>query len=376
VGPDPEPESDPELAAAIARGAASFDFWIRARSSTEERLAPNEIRSAFKKYRDPVFKAFEKSEGRVYASFYCNTVVGAAVLTIKKRRRLILRNSWLEVPVLHLVYNVADSEGDPQVLKELQGVLYDAWALSAQANDLLRGKQRQLLLDEMYGLLTDLLALLDAVNENEVDLASEIGSQAENGIENSSDTTLVSEGEVDERIRDSMRSLELQRAQLDRLRTQLRRSGTVQGQVDYLVGMLGGIGLLGGLAALGGWLLHLAGVSATTRSELTVALVSGGIGATISVLSRMTGGKLVINFEMGRVWLTVVGAVRPFVGAVFGLVLLALLEASFLPIDLSGDEQARFFIVALLSFAAGFNERWAQDVLLQTTGRTIDAISE
>lgn len=79
-------------------------------------------------------------------------------------------------------------------------------------------------------------------------------------------------------------------------------------------------------------------------------------------------GSLNVNFEMGRRWLTVVGALRPFVGAVFGLVLFGLKEGSFVPISLSGDELTGFFTMAILSFAAGFNARWAQDVLLQTTG--------
>jgi hypothetical protein len=78
-----------------------------------------------------------------------------------------------------------------------------------------------------------------------------------------------------------------------------------------------------------------------------------------------------LNFELGRKWLALVGAVRPLIGAVFGLVLFGLIEGSFLPISLSGDALTRFFTIAILSFAAGFNERWAQDVLLQTTGGSI-----
>jgi hypothetical protein len=323
-------EPSPELAAAIKRQAASFDQWVLARYASQSK--DEKVQSDYCQYRDGVFAAFERSEGRVYAIFYCERITGAAALTLKKRRRIIgLGES--EEPSLHVVYNIAESKGDPHELERLQGILYDAQALSVQVNELIRGKQRRVLLEELYGLITDLLDLLDT------------GTEA-----------VIGAGSAD-----------LHRTHLERVKAKLENSGTVQGQIAYLLGMLAGVLLLGSLAVLSGWLLHLGGVSRTTQTDLIGAFVAGGLGAVISVLARVSGGTLNLKFEMGRKWVTIVGAMRPFVGAVFGLVLFGLLEGNFVPIALSNDATTRFFTVATLSFAAGFNERWVQDALLQTT---------
>ena len=85
-------------------------------------------------------------------------------------------------------------------------------------------------------------------------------------------------------------------------------------------------------------------------------------GAMVSVLQRMSSGKLVLDVDAGRDLIEAFGAVRPFIGAIFGIALMALLLGGLIPaIDIPDGQELAFF--AGLGFLAGFNERWAQDML-------------
>jgi hypothetical protein len=105
------------------------------------------------------------------------------------------------------------------------------------------------------------------------------------------------------------------------------------------------------------------------NGDLLLSAVAGGVGATVSVLIRMTRGKLVLK-STAPMWLTVVwGGARVLVGAVFGVAVLALVKSGLLPIDLptrSGSDEIvdrYFYFVASIAFIAGFSERFAQDSL-------------
>jgi hypothetical protein len=99
-----------------------------------------------------------------------------------------------------------------------------------------------------------------------------------------------------------------------------------------------------------------------------IALPAGGIGAMVSVLQRMTSRKLVLDVDAGRDLIEAFGAIRPLIGAVFGMALMALLLGGLIPaIDIPEGRELAFF--AGLGFLAGFNERWAQDMLKGSAGQ-------
>ena len=50
-------------------------------------------------------------------------------------------------------------------------------------------------------------------------------------------------------------------------------------------------------------------------------LLAGAVGAVMSVLIRMSSGNLDVNHEFGREYLSNLGLVRPFIGAIFALLL-------------------------------------------------------
>jgi hypothetical protein len=94
-----------------------------------------------------------------------------------------------------------------------------------------------------------------------------------------------------------------------------------------------------------------------------IACATGGLGAVVSVLQRMASGRLKLDYSAGNGMLVTLGAVRPLIGAIFGMVVFAIFDGGWLPsIEVSHDSPVSFY--AVLGFLAGFNERFAQDMLV------------
>lgn len=94
------------------------------------------------------------------------------------------------------------------------------------------------------------------------------------------------------------------------------------------------------------------------------SLISGGIGAIISVMTRMSSGeKLQIDYEAGPEQNRRLGAFRPMIGATMGLVLYFLMMSGLLPINVPDNSSTQLFFMLSIAFSAGFTERWAKDML-------------
>ena len=96
---------------------------------------------------------------------------------------------------------------------------------------------------------------------------------------------------------------------------------------------------------------------------------AGSIGALMSVMSRMSSDKVRVDWEFGKDTLRTLGSLRPFVGGVFGLMTFFALKSGVVALDIANSGKSPYFYI-LFSFAAGFSERLAQDMLL---GSTVEA---
>jgi hypothetical protein len=152
------------------------------------------------------------------------------------------------------------------------------------------------------------------------------------------------------------------RAELRDAQRRFHQAAQRAAQSRYWRGMLvGGLLLACLCVAIAGlfWWRHV-------DAAYGIAAPAGGLGAMVSVLQRMSSGKLALDFEAGRDLLEVFGAVRPFIGAIFGLAVMALLLGGLVPaIETPPNQELAFF--AGVGFLAGFNERWAQDMLKEST---------
>lgn len=131
-------------------------------------------------------------------------------------------------------------------------------------------------------------------------------------------------------------------------------------QTRYATGMAYGAGVLGVLAAA----LAIAFALLNVQAFNGAALLGGGLGAIISVLHRMTRSELQLDYQAAGRMLTTLGALRPVIGATFGMVAFALIVGDIVPAVVAPDgagPAAAFF--AGVGFLAGFNERFAQDML-------------
>lgn len=136
-----------------------------------------------------------------------------------------------------------------------------------------------------------------------------------------------------------------------------------QASLQYFYGMLWGIPALGVSAALAATALLAVGTGDHTMRLLFVAVATGGLGAIVSVMSRMTVGDLKVEWTSGDAVLRLLGAVRPFVGAIFGVALYMLLRGGILPFDTPSSDAGTVAFYGILAFLGGFSERWAQDML-------------
>jgi hypothetical protein len=116
------------------------------------------------------------------------------------------------------------------------------------------------------------------------------------------------------------------------------------------------------LLALLAWLLIANAKDFNSPAGIGLLCFSaGGVGALVSVMSRMSTGRVRLDWEFGKDTQRTLGALRPFVGAVFGLMTFLALKSGVVKL-MSGDGSSYYYIV--FAFIAGFSERFAQDMLL------------
>lgn len=140
-----------------------------------------------------------------------------------------------------------------------------------------------------------------------------------------------------------------------------------QARLEYFQGVLAGIVptfalvIAFGLAANAWWR------SALVPSALVAAIAMSALGATISVIQRMSKGSLVIDHSASRWQRTMLGAFRPGVGAIFGSLAYFTLLAGVLAGGAAVGTPASVAVFGVTGFAAGFSERFATDMLDQAS---------
>jgi hypothetical protein len=142
----------------------------------------------------------------------------------------------------------------------------------------------------------------------------------------------------------------------------------------YVAGMFIGGLLLAVTSLIGAFVFRHYHLSA----YIGVAFPGGGLGAVVSVLQRLTSGGLEVSYAASPRRLLVFGAVRPWIGATFGMALFALLQSKVVgtTIEYPNGLGPRIAFFAVLGFLAGFNERFAQDVVSGSSARLGDVMIE
>jgi hypothetical protein len=176
----------------------------------------------------------------------------------------------------------------------------------------------------------------------------------------------MAKGVASERIETDVAAAE------DQLRSAQRRTEILLQQWArgiYLQGVLIGTLLTGVLiGALGVANAHL-WADVIHTAPLMLATTFGALGAVVSVLQRISAGRLVLDITAETQVLRRIALLRPFVGAVFGAVAEFALAGGLLGTANAGSDSF-IGLFAVVGFAAGFSERFATD-MVERAGRLL-----
>jgi hypothetical protein len=291
----------------VEHGSISFQVLVGHMHGDE--IARNQVHD--------LLEDFQVQHGKLADGYWPNHFQGAAALT--------------EEPALYVCYGNLDAP----IFDPVARAINDTRTISIRALRLLSGRDLRTCLELLFFEVTEAIDLLDETarreNAGQAELSTEFVSKA------------------------------LARIETERVDTEayLEASAERRAQFMYFQGMIGGLAACMVLAVLA------RATEAAGLVPITLAgpFIAGALGSVVSVLARMTRSQLRLDYEAGASMLRLLGAVRPFVGAVFACALLLLVEGGLLPIQLPLEANSRVAFVLGLGFLAGFSERWAQDML-------------
>lgn len=274
------------------------------------------------RYRE-AFERFEQENGPIVEAYWCTEEASGVALTLK-RRPLILPD------VVRLHWATDWSTKDQPTLMAL---LYRCESLAVRVHEVLRDTSQRLAMQSLFTAMSYLLAFGETARAKD-----------EKAVADLERTT---------------------RQELKSINSYYHRAAVRSGQIVYVGGMLLGLIPLAALIAVAVVLRAADWSNVSARTGL-VCFAAGGIGALISVMSRMNTGRVRVDWEFGKDTLRTLGALRPFVGGVFGLATFFALKSGVIALDIINGSRSTYFYI-LFAFAAGFSERLAQDMLLGPT---------
>jgi hypothetical protein len=266
---------------------------------------------------------FEEEHGKIVDAYWCSTDPSGVALTVKRRPLM-----FPDVVRLHWA-----TDWTTRDKPKLMNLLYRAESIAVRVHEVLRDTSQRLAMQSLFTVFSHLLGF------SETDRAHNDRAVAE----------------IDRQTRVELKGIE----------SYYQRAAVRSGQIVYIGGMLLGTLPLVLLVVLA-LVLKLADSNDTAVRIGLFCFATGGVGALMSVMSRMTSNRVRVDWEFGKDTLRTLGALRPFVGGVFGLMTFFALKSGVVALDIANSSKSAYFYI-LFAFAAGFSERLAQDMLLGPT---------
>jgi len=267
---------------------------------------------------------FEARHGAIVAAYWCRTEASGVALTIKRR-------PWVLPDVVRLHWATTWSTHDkPRLMK----LLYGFESLSVRVQEVLRDTSQRLAMQSLFTVISFVLGFAESGRAKSDRAVAEVERLA--------------------------------KEQLEKIETYYHDAAVRSGQIVYLSGMLLGM-IPTALLVMLALVLRLADPSNTTVRQGILCFAAGSVGALMSVMSRMNSGKVRVDWEFGKDTLRTLGALRPFVGAMFGLITFFALKSGVVALDIMNHQSKSTYFYILFAFAAGFSERFAQDMLVGST---------
>jgi hypothetical protein len=303
---------------------------------------------------------FEKEHGPIIDSFFALGIGAAAALTGAKPEEDEYDQHFSRFPGfrfdprfrsrlhIHRTYNMSDANADAVQLLMGCDVLYQRARMNLSHDD---GDR---VISMVFGIVKALLSLIDARDAALKSMDDQLGPSRE----------------TREKTMAMLRS-ELQRAeeQYDEAMEAQRKGAAAQyqllGRRLYLLGMLPvALLILPVLGLLGYWALKSRlPIDQTEVGIGAAAFIAGAVGAAVSVMLRMTAGKLTVQPALEPAQIMALGSFRPVIGAIFALAFFLFIRGGLVPIAVPDDPTTQLFFFPAIGFIAGFSERFAQDTI-------------
>lgn len=290
---------------------AHFDWWSKREAGTVD----EQSKSSY----DAAFDAFEARHGQIVSAYWCSQIRSAVALTQKSRA--LGRLGW---PSPTYGFH-RESDWATQDWPDVASELHRCDELAVRANTVLSGVRQRICMQLVVASAAHLLSLVDA--------------RARHADESK-----------------ATRALAKEHAAIDRAEQYYKEAANGQAQMVYFGGMAGVTIALAIFAAI--WLSF-------SWATPVAASIAGAVGAVVSVIQRINSGKFELDFDVGAPYASFLGALRPLIGGAFAMAISFAFSGGLLhlPVDASATTDARRLALLVLSFLAGFSERWAQDTL-------------
>jgi hypothetical protein len=304
----------PDRLARSRRESATFLDLVHARFQWKSERS--ETADAARERYETIRATFEADHGKIVDEHWSGRLP-VGVVTCRRRERWGREQWWLH----RQTGSLASDE------PEFSRLLRDAARQSVRASNVLSGMSQRIAISNLFSLTRDIVGSLDI----------------EGGRPTGVDTY---------------------RADLEEIADYTGQAGAREAQIVYLKGVLRGLGALIVLVPV----LVLA-INALDTPEMDPMLfvgsvIAGSLGATMSVLIRMSGGKFDVNHEIGREYVSNLGLARPYIGAVFALLLYFAIQGGLVDqvnVPNPGDGEFAFYVAG--AFAIGFSERFAKEIV-------------
>lgn len=264
-------------------------------------------------YRDALDR-FQERHGRLVRTFWCSNIESGVALT--ERRRPFRLHSTL---TFHRETDWATKKY-PQVAAQL----HRCDDLAIRARTVLTGVRQHICLNLIAASAAHLLSLVDSATAPDDEHLSE---------------ALAEETE-----------------RIDRIKSYYDDAANGQAQIVYFSGM----------AAVAIAISLIAGVFLRFQDyELGVAaLVAGAVGAVVSVIQRINARGFQVDYDVGLPYAFFLGGLRPLIGGALAIAVAFTFDSGMLALPIHAETaRNQHLALVVVSFLAGFSERWAQDTL-------------
>jgi hypothetical protein len=287
---------------------AHHDWW-RARQAGKPDAAAD---AAY----DSILSAFQAEHGQIVHVYWCSEIESAVALTERKRL------GGLRSPVFGFH---RESDWATQSAPEVASELHRCDELAVRADAVLTGVRQRICLSLVSACAAHLLSLVD--------------TPAGSGDEAKTAT-----------------AVEHERGEIDKVKDYYCRAANGQAQLIYFAGIATVMVALAVICTL--WL-------SITWATPIAALIAGAIGAVVSVVQRINNGSFELDYDVGGPYIFFLGGLRPLIGGAFAVAVSFAFDGGLLhpPVAATESSDHRRLALLVISFLAGFSERFAQDTL-------------